>query len=529
MGKLATAAVIALIAVSALAQDPNDLTGRDPSDTYRDLLWRPNGNLGLDVELRRIFSGNGIGSPFYISTEKVRIDGLLNDATGDENALTVNYEVDKATDGVTSGIAIYATQTNVPDTDSFLRAFADDGSGMTEKLRLEVDGITFPGVGTITPNEYPVGAIAGSETVTWFGVPYVRSYGIMGDSQIALALKGGDLSPVSHSLNAGYPVVLSGGEGGRWIDVVNYADPSVDGSTVTFRYYSTLAFPPVWVSTTVTEGVEWQAATSNTATALSLAEALTTAISGYVAFFSWGSSVYYFAFAPIMAGHLSTTALASGLDAKQAAQGDVRIERMLGAATGNETAATIEYEVDKLTSGDDTGLLVRQINSNSPGASLLIDGQVGTSSKFSVSNTGHVTADSLQLDASLRQWADTVTLADDSVTDVLDVAMTDGSMIGGKITYTIAGTDGTDSQSLSGSVTFSAVRKGAAYSVAIAEDVTPVLAESSGSSSLTDVWTMASGTDKVTVRVNADSSLTTTSLSVRYQLQLNGSNVITKK
>lgn len=54
----------------------------------------------------------------------------------------------------------------------------------------------------------------------------------------------------------------------------------------------------------------------------------------------------------------------------------------LQAATGNEVAYTFEYTVNKATSGNDTGLLVNQIDSASPGVSLLADFQVGGASKF---------------------------------------------------------------------------------------------------------------------------------------------------
>jgi hypothetical protein len=63
---------------------------------------------------------------------------------------------------------------------------------------------------------------------------------------------------------------------------------------------------------------------------------------------------------------------------------------LLDVATGNEAALTVNYTTNKATSGNDTGLVVNQTDTASPGVSLLADFQVGGASKFSVSNTGDV-------------------------------------------------------------------------------------------------------------------------------------------
>ena len=58
--------------------------------------------------------------------------------------------------------------------------------------------------------------------------------------------------------------------------------------------------------------------------------------------------------------------------------------------SGAQVAFNIGYSVDKSTGGDDTGLLVNKLDLNSPGTSLLVDGQVASSSVFSVDDTGKV-------------------------------------------------------------------------------------------------------------------------------------------
>ena len=62
---------------------------------------------------------------------------------------------------------------------------------------------------------------------------------------------------------------------------------------------------------------------------------------------------------------------------------------LLNQITGNETALTLNYETFK-TSGDDTGLLINQTDTNSPGTSKLLDLQVGGTSKCSVTSEGSV-------------------------------------------------------------------------------------------------------------------------------------------
>lgn len=64
----------------------------------------------------------------------------------------------------------------------------------------------------------------------------------------------------------------------------------------------------------------------------------------------------------------------------------------LSLATGNEVAYTLNYTTNKATSGNDTGLLIGMTDTASPGTSLLLDLQVGATSKFSVDNTGKADA-----------------------------------------------------------------------------------------------------------------------------------------
>ncbi|MHC4867012.1 MAG: hypothetical protein ACYTEX_23285 [Planctomycetota bacterium] len=61
------------------------------------------------------------------------------------------------------------------------------------------------------------------------------------------------------------------------------------------------------------------------------------------------------------------------------------------AATGDEYAVDISYTTNKLTSGDDYGLRIRQTDTTSPATSYLLDIGVGSSSQFYITNTGLMT------------------------------------------------------------------------------------------------------------------------------------------
>ena len=70
--------------------------------------------------------------------------------------------------------------------------------------------------------------------------------------------------------------------------------------------------------------------------------------------------------------------------------GNHTIDSTLDAATGNEVALDLQYITNKATSGNDTGLVVNQTDTASPGTSYLVDLQSATVSKFSVTNGGAI-------------------------------------------------------------------------------------------------------------------------------------------
>ncbi len=114
-----------------------------------------------------------------------------------------------------------------------------------------------------------------------------------------------------------------------------------------------------------------------------------------------------------------------------------------------------------------------------------------------------------------------ISLTSGAAAVVDDVQLPTLAMTGGKIIWTIICTDGTDMQSVSGEVVFSAVNKGGTYttdietvsSVTPSDAITPVVgwAKAVSSGTLTTAWTVVTGTNKIQVKVTSTTSLTATS------------------
>ena len=68
----------------------------------------------------------------------------------------------------------------------------------------------------------------------------------------------------------------------------------------------------------------------------------------------------------------------------------VVINNTLSNATGDEKAFSVEYEVNKATSGNDYGIYLNMTDTSSPGSSYLIWAGVGGQARFSVLNGGSV-------------------------------------------------------------------------------------------------------------------------------------------
>jgi len=117
----------------------------------------------------------------------------------------------------------------------------------------------------------------------------------------------------------------------------------------------------------------------------------------------------------------------------------------------------------------------------------------------------------------INPYHGTKTLTDATPTGIFELAFTTGQYIGGTINYTVKVTDGTDYQTHSGVVTFAAVNKGGTLTATITESAT-LESTAASSGTLTDAWTIVTGTNKVTITLDANTSLTPTAMSVEFVL-----------
>jgi len=85
--------------------------------------------------------------------------------------------------------------------------------------------------------------------------------------------------------------------------------------------------------------------------------------------------------------NLLNLAVATASKFKIGNAGNIIANGLINAASGDESAFTLNYTTNK-AAGADTGLVVNQTDTASPGTSLLFDAKVATASKFSVRNDG---------------------------------------------------------------------------------------------------------------------------------------------
>lgn len=115
------------------------------------------------------------------------------------------------------------------------------------------------------------------------------------------------------------------------------------------------------------------------------------------------------------------------------------------------------------------------------------------------------------------------TLTETTATSFVQIALASGEMTGGRITYTVEASDGTDHQALSGELSFAAVNKAGTETCATPADIGTALLAQSTASTLTCTWTCStSPTNAVDVQANCTSGLTQSILRINYQVTLNG-------
>lgn len=95
-------------------------------------------------------------------------------------------------------------------------------------------------------------------------------------------------------------------------------------------------------------------------------------------------------------------------------------------------------------------------------------------------------------------------LTDNTATSLFEIALPTLTMCGGTIEACVVCTDGTDTQSFSQTITYSAVNKGGVYTKSITASTGD---KSVSGGTLTNTWSILDGTDKVTIQLTSDTSL----------------------
>jgi hypothetical protein len=138
-------------------------------------------------------------------------------------------------------------------------------------------------------------------------------------------------------------------------------------------------------------------------------------------------------------------------------------------------------------------------------------------------------SEEIEQDGNLTMHTGSKVLTDGSPTGIVDIAIGTGEFLGGELMYSIYVTDGTDFQSHSGSIVFNAINKAATVSSDIEETYLPASeSEVSSSGTLTDAWTITDGAGKITINCDANTSLGTPTITLKYTIFLHSTNAITE-
>jgi hypothetical protein len=120
-----------------------------------------------------------------------------------------------------------------------------------------------------------------------------------------------------------------------------------------------------------------------------------------------------------------------------------------------------------------------------------------------------------------------INLTNNSAVNLFDVSLPVLSGCGGSINYSVEINDGTDIQQHSGHCTYAAVNKGGVYTSQIQDQLSTSDAKAVSTGTLTDTWAIVNGTNKITITVNFNSSLTPAVMKLRYTIINNSGQTIT--
>lgn len=121
-------------------------------------------------------------------------------------------------------------------------------------------------------------------------------------------------------------------------------------------------------------------------------------------------------------------------------------------------------------------------------------------------------------------------LTNNTADSIFRISMPDGGMAGCNVEYVLTVTNGTDMQVHSGRLNIAALRKGSAYTSQITDETMADQADAkTGGSALTETWSLTSGINAITVKVNFNSNLSGSPvLKLYYILHKGGTQTITQ-
>jgi hypothetical protein len=122
------------------------------------------------------------------------------------------------------------------------------------------------------------------------------------------------------------------------------------------------------------------------------------------------------------------------------------------------------------------------------------------------------------------------TLTDNTATSLFEVAMPAGAMVGLVIEATVRCTDATDFQSYTQVIVVSSVNKAGTYTDVVSTSTTATEAKAVSAGTIVNSWTVVDGTNKITVKLTSDTSLTpsgTNGFVVYYRIKNNSQNAVT--
>jgi hypothetical protein len=182
-----------------------------------------------------------------------------------------------------------------------------------------------------------------------------------------------------------------------------------------------------------------------------------------------------------------------------------------GAASA--TAAAGGWRGQSGTGSDKVGGAFTVSGGAGTGAGAPGDLNLQTAVLLGTGSTGQSFADRLYWRATPK------TLTESSATAIADIAVASGSVVAGTLEYTVESNDGTDFQSRKGTVPFSAVNKAGTLTTTLGT-VVEIVALSAGT--LTCTPTITTGANKITLNLNAVSSLSQTTLRATWHVTLDG-------